>query len=453
MTECRSTRWALVVDDEPNIVELMSITLQSMGLDVLGAHSLADAYACLSEHTPPSLVLSDLRLPDGSGVDLVRRLHAAHPYVPVAVITAYSSADGAVEAMQAGAFDYMSKPIELTRLRRLVAQAVDLNNSGSVGNDVTARLVGDSSLMQQLREDIRTVARSNAPVHLTGESGTGKELAARAIHDSSPRHEKPFVAVNCGAIPEGLLESELFGAEKGAYSGATQNRQGLFLAANGGTLFLDEIGDLPMLMQVKLLRAIQERVVRPLGAAQEIPVDVRILSATHRDLDAMVHSGTFRQDLLYRLNVIQLHMPPLRQRLADLPQLVKVILQRIGAKEVHGVSALSERAMAKLSCYDFPGNVRELENLLERSLAFPDKDILDTGNRSRTDSDSSSNLAPDVLPSDLGVVQALDRTEGELLQAALQEAGGDAAAAARALEISLQSFMLRWSRNVPGPLS
>ncbi|WP_414040361.1 sigma-54-dependent transcriptional regulator [Acidithiobacillus sp. M4-SHS-6] len=449
MTTSRSAPSALVVDDEPNIVELLRITLEGMGLEVSGAHSLAEAHGCLSAGLP-SLVLSDLRLPDGSGIDLVRRLHEEHPQLPVAVITAYSSADGAVEAMQAGAFDYMSKPIELVRLRHLVAQALKLSNPQNAEHDATDRLVGRSPLMQQLREDIRKLARSNAPVHITGESGTGKELAARAIHDSSLRHDKPFVAVNCGAIPEGLIESELFGAEKGAYSGATRARQGLFQVANGGTLFLDEIGELPMLMQVKLLRAIQERVIRPLGGTREISLDLRFISATHRNLAAMVEAGTFRQDLLYRLNVIQLHVPPLRERLEDIPQLVDVILQRMNRQGDRSPATLAEGAMTRLLEYDFPGNVRELENLLERSLVFPDKNILET--IPATARVEAQPPVPRVPKSESVVARVLDDAEAALLCSMLEAAAGDVTVAAQRLGLCPQSFTLRHARSLTGSL-
>lgn len=434
---------ALVVDDEPNIVELLAITLQGMGLTVIGAHSIAEAYARLGEATP-SLCLTDLRLPDGSGIELVRRLHASHPQVPVAVITAYSSADGAVEAMQAGAFDYMAKPIELARLRRLVAQAVALSCPSPSETDGTRRLLGDSPVMQRLREDIRRVARSNAPVHITGESGTGKELAARAIHASGPRHDKPFVAVNCGAIPDGLLESELFGAEKGAYSGAVQRREGLFVAANGGTLFLDEIGDLPMMMQVKLLRAIQERSIRPLGSSREIALDVRIISATHRDLQEMVNDGSFRQDLRYRLDVVKLHMPPLRERLEDIPQLVEAILQRIGATPGGPPPRLPAGMLERLRLYTFPGNVRELENLLERSLALQHETFLPEEIFAAPGAAPADNAAP--APASGVAPASMDTAEAVLLRKILEQAGGDRHQAARLLDISLQSLEMRLHR-------
>ncbi|WP_083091640.1 sigma-54-dependent transcriptional regulator [Acidithiobacillus ferrivorans] len=434
---------ALIVDDEPNIVELLGITLQGMGIAVIGAYSLAEAYACLAEG-PPSLCLSDLRLPDGSGIDLVRRLHVLHPQVPVAMITAYSSADGAVEAMQAGAFDYMAKPIELARLRRLISQAVDLARLSPVGSDGTQRLVGDSPVMRRLRDDIRRVARSNAPVHITGESGTGKELAARAIHASGVRHDKPFVAVNCGAIPEGLVESELFGAEKGAYSGAVQRREGLFVAANGGTIFLDEIGELPMMVQVKLLRAIQERSIRPLGAAREIPLDLRFISATHRDLQEMVIAGNFRRDLLYRLDVVRLQMPPLREHPEDIPQLAEVILQRIGGAQPSVPTRLPAGILARLGGYAFPGNVRELENLLERRLALQRDDILPE------ELISSGSVAPEssaLAAVSVSVAAAgLDTAEAALLRQMLEQTGGDRHHAADLLGVSVQSLELRLSR-------
>ena len=436
---------ALVVDDEPNIVELLAITLQGMGLAVIGAHSIAEAYARLGEATP-SLCLTDLRLPDGSGIELVRRLHASHPQVPVAVITAYSSADGAVEAMQAGAFDYMAKPIELARLRRLVAQAVALSCPSPSETDGTRRLLGDSPVMQRLREDIRRVARSNAPVHITGESGTGKELAARAVHASGPRHDKPFVAVNCGAIPDGLLESELFGAEKGAYSGAVQRREGLFVAANGGTLFLDEIGDLPMMMQVKLLRAIQERSIRPLGSSREIALDVRIISATHRDLQEMVNDGSFRQDLRYRLDVVKLHMPPLRERLEDIPQLVEAILQRIGAAPGGPLPRLPAGMLERLRLYSFPGNVRELENLLERSLALQHETFLPEEIFAAPGAAPADSAAPAPAPASGVAPAGMDTVEAVLLRKILEQAGGDRHQAARLLDISLQSLEIRLQR-------
>ncbi len=442
---------ALIVDDEPNIVELLGITLQGMGIAVTGARSLAEAYTRLAEGAP-SLCLSDLRLPDGSGIDLVRRLHALHPQVPVAVITAYSSADGAVEAMQAGAFDYMAKPIELTRLRRLISQAVDLSRLSPAGSDGTQRLVGDSPVMRRLRDDIRRIARSNAPVHITGESGTGKELAARAIHASGPRHDKPFVAVNCGAIPEGLVESELFGAEKGAYSGAVQRREGLFVAANGGTIFLDEIGELPMMVQVKLLRAIQERTIRPLGASREIPLDLRFISATHRDLQEMVVAGNFRQDLLYRLDVVRLHMPPLREHPEDIPQLAEVILQRIGGAPHGALARLPAETLERLGSYAFPGNVRELENLLERRLALQRDDILPEEAFA-----SSGGMAPESgMLASVTVSAAptgLDTAEAALLRQMLEQAGGDRHHAADLLGVSLQSLELRLSRLSPGEIA
>ncbi|MCL5051864.1 MAG: sigma-54 dependent transcriptional regulator [Gammaproteobacteria bacterium] len=305
--------------------------------------------------------------------------------------------------------------------------------------------------MRRLRGDIRRVARSNAPVHITGESGTGKELAARAIHASGPRHDKPFVAVNCGAIPDGLVESELFGAEKGAYSGAIQRREGLFVAANGGTIFLDEIGELPMMVQVKLLRAIQERTIRPLGASREIPLDLRFISATHRDLQEMVVAGNFRQDLLYRLDVVRLHMPPLREHPEDIPQLAEVILQRIGGVQDGASARLLAGTLERLGSYAFPGNVRELENLLERRLALQRDDILPEEAFT-----ASGGVAPENGALAAVTVSAeptgLDTAEATLLRRMLEQAGGDRHHAADLLGVSLQSLELRLGRLSPGEI-
>ncbi|WP_308389602.1 sigma-54 dependent transcriptional regulator [Acidithiobacillus sp. AMEEHan] len=351
----KAASWALVLDDEQTITELLDITLTEMGFSVQVAHSLRSAREALELHSY-ALCLTDLRLPDGSGLDFVRHIHRHAPQVPVAVITAYSSTEGAVEAMQAGAFDFMTKPIDLKRLRRLVEQARALAVLEPDGSDSgSERLVGDSEPMRALRQQIRLLARSNAPVFLSGESGTGKELSARAIHDAGPRRDKPFIAVNCAAIPEGLLESELFGSEKGAFTGANQKREGLFLAADGGTLFLDEIGDVPMAMQVKLLRALQERSIRPIGASSEIPVDIRLISATHRNLQEMVHAGTFRADLYYRIHVVPLQIPPLRQRQGDIPLLVTALLRKIAQRQGKTLPGIEASALHWLAQQSFPG--------------------------------------------------------------------------------------------------
>ena len=365
MTACRT----LIVDDEPDIRELLEITLGRMGIDTLAAPDLATARRYLGE-TPFDLCLTDLNLPDGNGLDLVRFIAAEQPGLPVAVITAYGSMDLAINALKAGAFDFVQKPVDLEQLRALVASALKLRKAEAASADTRTRMIGDSPAMQSLREQIAKLARSQAPVYISGESGSGKELAARLIHERSPRGDRPFVPVNCGAIPGELMESEFFGHVRGSFTGAVADKQGLFQAAEGGTLFLDEVADLPLTMQVKLLRAIQEKAVRPVGAAGEQPIDVRILSATHKNLAREVAEGRFRQDLFYRLNVIELPMPSLRQRRGDIPILAAHILERLAANYGMPMATLTQAAMATLENYDFPGNVRELENVLERAVTL-----------------------------------------------------------------------------------
>jgi two-component system response regulator PilR (NtrC family) len=369
----------LVVDDEPDLRELLEITLLKMGLDVDGAATVREARALLGQKAF-ALVLTDMRLPDGLGLELVREVAANHKCTPIAVITAYGSAENAVVALKAGAFDYVSKPVVLDDLRAMVRAALKLSDPAAAPAHVdaggTSRLIGQSPAMQALRAQIARLARSQAPIAINGESGSGKELAAREIHAQGARAGKPFVAVNCGAIPEALMEAEFFGYRKGAFTGANDERDGFFQAANGGTLMLDEVADLPLAMQVKLLRAIQERRVRKIGATVEEPVDVRIISATHKDLAKCVENGSFRQDLFYRLNVIELTLPPLRERLDDLPLLVDAILARLAGP---GGARLAPGVLEALRGYAFPGNVRELENVLERALAFADDGVIEAG--------------------------------------------------------------------------
>ncbi len=362
----------LVVDDEPDLRELLEITLVKMGLDVDSAESLGTARNLLAGHEY-SLVLTDMRLPDGLGIELVREISGANKNLPVAVLTAFGSADNAVAALKAGAFDYLSKPVGLDQLRLMVQSALRISRPDDPewkkeDAHPTLRLVGQSAAMRDLRAQIVKLARSMAPIAITGESGSGKELAARDIHAQSARADKPFIAVNCGAIPDALMEAEFFGYRKGAFTGATEDRDGFFQAANGGTLLLDEVADLPFTMQVKLLRAIQERRVRKLGATSEELVDVRLISATHQRLADCVERGTFRQDLYYRLNVIELSLPPLRERSDDIATLANLILARLagGTQPV----MLAPHALLALQTYPFPGNVRELENILERAVAF-----------------------------------------------------------------------------------
>jgi len=377
----------LVVDDEADLRELLEITLLKMGLDVDSAATVREARSLLAA-TAYALVLTDMRLPDGLGLELVREVAASYRSTPIAVITAYGSAENAVVALKAGAFDYVSKPVVLDDLRTMVRSALKLSDGGgkaaaqagdgggqgmAQGN---SRLIGQSQAMGALRAQIGRLARSQAPIAINGESGSGKELAAREIHAQSARASKAFVAVNCGAIPEALMEAEFFGYRKGAFTGANDERDGFFQAANGGTLMLDEVADLPLAMQVKLLRAIQERRVRKIGATAEEAVDVRIISATHKDLAKLVENGQFRQDLFYRLNVIELTLPPLRERLDDLPLLVDAVLARLAGP---AGARLGDGVLAALQGYAFPGNVRELENVLERALAFADDGVIEVG--------------------------------------------------------------------------
>jgi two-component system response regulator PilR (NtrC family) len=378
----------LVVDDEAHLRELLEIALVKMGLDVDSADSLSAARSHLAQNDY-ALVLTDMRLPDGLGIELVREVTAGEKVIPIAVITAYGSADNAVMALKAGAFDYLSKPVALDQLRLMVQSALRVgkpvetprpvaDSKLRAGAGSALRLIGQSAAMQELRTQIVRLARSMAPVAITGESGSGKELAARDIHALSPRADKPFVAVNCGAIPEALMEAEFFGYRKGAFTGAADDRDGFFQAANGGTLLLDEVADLPLAMQVKLLRAIQERRVRKVGATVEEAVDVRLVSATHQNLAECVESGRFRQDLYYRLNVIELKLPPLRERLDDIGLLVAAILGRLSAFTPQAEQVtLAPAALSALCAYAFPGNVRELENILERALAFANDGVIE----------------------------------------------------------------------------
>jgi two-component system, NtrC family, response regulator PilR len=368
-------RSALIVDDERDIRELLVLTLGRMGLRIDTAANLGEARELLSRNSY-DLCFTDMRLPDGNGIDLVGEISRQYPSTPVAMITAFGNIELAVEALKAGAFDFVSKPVDLTVLRGLVRHALELNNADRAAPppppEQASRLLGNSVAMATLRETIGKVSRSQAPVYILGESGTGKELVARTIHEQGARAAGPFVPVNCGAIPAELMESEFFGHKKGSFTGAHADKQGLFQAANGGTLFLDEVAELPLPMQVKLLRAIQEKAVRPVGASTEVQVDVRILSATHKDLGELANDGRFRHDLYYRINVIELRVPPLRERTGDLSQLTHAILDRLAEQHGRNPPSVSPEAMAALGRYGFPGNVRELENILERALAMAD---------------------------------------------------------------------------------
>ncbi|MGR6036202.1 MAG: sigma-54-dependent transcriptional regulator [Candidatus Nitrosoglobus sp.] len=368
---------ALIVDDEPDILELLELTLVPMEIDCQKAASLAEAGKRLQQHSF-NLCLTDMRLPDGDGIELVRRINQDYPETPVAVITAHGNVETAVKALKSGAFDFISKPVDLWALRNLVKVALKLPISyPKRERRIRYRLLGESAPMQAVRSQIAKLACSQAPVYISGESGTGKELVARLIHEQGPRAAGPFVPVNCGAIPDALMESEFFGYEKGSFTGATRDQVGLFQAADGGTLFLDEVADLPLSMQVKLLRAIQERAVRPIGSQQEIPIDARILCATHQNLALLVKAGEFRQDLFYRLNIIELPVPPLRERASDIPSLAEHILNRLAAINQIVSPRLTPAALERLQGYSFPGNVRELENILERALILCEGGVID----------------------------------------------------------------------------
>jgi two-component system response regulator PilR (NtrC family) len=378
----------LVIDDEPDLIELVSLTLGRMNLQTESAADLAGAYARLGRgHF--DLCLTDMRLPDGDGLDLVAHIQEHHPDLPVAVITAHGNVESAVRALKLGAFDFVSKPLDLRVLRKLVDKALKLGDRTATFAIASltdppplsphgSRLIGGSQAIQSLRELIGRVSRSQAPVHITGESGTGKELVARLIHETGGRHDAPFVPVNCGAIPSELMESELFGHKRGSFTGAVADKKGLVQSAEGGTLFLDEVADLPLHMQVKLLRVIQEKSVRPIGEQREIPVDVRVLSATHKHLADLVAQGRFREDLFYRINVIELRVPALREHAEDIPMLANAMLQRLATRSGSPVVRISQDARNALNRYPFPGNVRELENILERAIALSVSGTIDT---------------------------------------------------------------------------
>ena len=376
----------LVVDDEPDLVELICLTLQRMGLDTCAASDLASARQLLNSQTF-ELCLTDMRLPDGDGLELVEWIQSNRPRLPVAVITAHGNVETAVKALKFGAFDFVSKPLDLSVLRKLVGAAIKLGTPASARHakanidDATSDspLLGRSAAIAELRGLIARVARSQAPVFISGESGTGKELVARLVHDSGARAEGPFVPVNCGAIPGELMESEFFGHKRGSFTGAVADKKGLIQSAEGGTLFLDEVADLPLHMQVKLLRVVQEKAVRPVGEQRESPVDVRILSATHKNLTELVAQGRFREDLYYRINVIELRVPTLRARPEDIEQLTTAIVRRLAQRLYMTPPELTPRASAALQAYAFPGNVRELENILERALTLSTGGHIDVG--------------------------------------------------------------------------
>jgi two-component system response regulator PilR (NtrC family) len=449
---------ALIVDDEPDIRDLLEITLTRMGITTYTAPDLTTARALLEQHKP-QLCLTDMNLPDGNGIDLVHWIQQHAPCTPVAVITAYGNMDTAIESLKAGAFDFVSKPVELPRLRELVNSALKLSeprNHDTAETDEPGLLLGESPQIRKLRNQTRKLARSQAPVFISGESGSGKELVARMIHMQGPRADGPFIAVNCGAIPSELMESEFFGHKKGSFTGAVENKDGLFRSADGGTLFLDEVADLPLAMQVKLLRAIQEKAVRPVGDTKEVPVDIRVLSATHKNLPELVQEGSFRQDLFYRINVIELAVPPLRERAEDISLLADHILQRIAREYECDPAKLTPGAIERLQGYDFPGNVRELENILERAFTLCDEDFIDAADLhlgggaipgtpvSERSSDTGAPEAPAPVPEgEIDLECFLENIERQAIEKALEATRWNKTAAAKRLGISFRALRYR----------
>ena len=433
----------LVVDDEIDIRELLVITLERMDIATDSASTMEEARDMLKQR-PYALCLTDMRLPDGNGLDLVRHIAQHYAGLPVAVITAYGSAETAVSALKAGAFDYLTKPISLKQLRPLVQSALRLSEPES-SLDIDSHLIGEAAPVKQVRSMIEKLARSQAPVYISGESGSGKELAARLIHSHGSRRDGPFIAVNCGAIPENLMESEFFGYKKGAFTGANQDKEGMFHAANGGTLFLDEVADLPLAMQVKLLRAIQEKKVRMVGDTHEESVDVRIISATHRNLALMMENGNFRQDLYYRLNVIELKMPALREMSEDIPLLAQSLLEKQCRLLGVAVPGIDGKAISILRQHVFPGNVRELENVLERALALCNGETITAGDlllekETRGFPMTTSGLQGLALP------DYLDHIEKQLILEALEKTANNKTAAAKLLGVSFRTLRYRLAK-------
>jgi two-component system response regulator PilR (NtrC family) len=432
----------LVVDDEPDICELLSITLQRMELNPRTASTLAAAQRLLKTE-PFDLCLTDMQLPDGDGLELVEWMQQYTPTVPVAVITAHGNMETAVRALKVGAFDFVSKPLDLAGLRKLVVAAIKLSGTNDGDTSVFGpRLLGASAAMQHLREMIGRVARSQAPVHIFGESGTGKELVAKLIHESGPRRDCPFVPVNCGAIPTELMESELFGHKRGSFTGAVSDKKGLIQSAEGGTLFLDEIADLPLHMQVKLLRVIQEKAVRPVGEQQEVGIDVRILSATHKNLAQLVAEGKFREDLFYRVNVIEMRVPSLRERREDVPELAEAVLRRLGRRMKISPPILGKDALAALEAYAFPGNVRELENILERAITLSTTGEVRAGDIQLRPSPGGS--VGSISSSNAGALgDHLEDIERDAIVKALEQTRFNKTAAAKVLGMSFRALRYR----------
>ena len=442
-----NNKTVLIIDDEPDIRELLEITISRMGLRVEAVGCVTDALQSLA-NMPIQLCLTDIKLPDGTGLDIVRHIQQHCPDTAVAVITAFGSTELAVEALKAGAFDFINKPLAVNQLRNLIKSALRLESSEAspVDSSRNTRLLGESDQIRRLREQIRKLARSQAPVYISGESGSGKEVVARLIHANGPRSNAPFVPVNCGAIPSELVESEFFGHVKGSFTGAYSDKEGLFEAANSGTLFLDEVADLPLSMQVKLLRAIQEKAIRRVGSNQEIPVDVRILSATHKDLTKEVAAEHFRSDLFYRINVIEVQVPSLRQRREDIPLLARFMLEKIAREWDITALELSDEALQALNTYSFPGNVRELENIIERAATLCEGNTIRASDLSLPDSPDQDQLADTVNEQDhlaqaLGDIEAyVSSIEKSIILKALEANQGNKTESARMLGITFRQF-------------
>jgi two-component system, NtrC family, response regulator PilR len=445
-----SIKHVLVVDDEPDICELLEITLQRMGIETTSTTRMRQAFDLLGQASF-DLCLTDMRMPDGNGLELVQHIQQNCPNLPVAVITAHGSVDTAVSALKMGAFDFVTKPVNLDMLRRLIDSALRLDNTrepgapaaGPARSGQEGPLLGRSEAMNQLRAKVARLARSQAPVMILGESGSGKELVAREIHRLGPRAEQPFIPVNCGAIPSELMESEFFGHRKGAFTGAVQDKVGLFREAHGGTLFLDEIAELPLTLQVKLLRALQERAIKPVGSTREENVDVRILSATHKDLAAEVDSGHFRKDLYYRLNVVELRAPPLRERPEDIEQLATHILHQVASRWGLPGLSLAPCALGRLIAHHFPGNVRELENILERAAVMVDGLVIDLDALDFPERGPAQRQATVAINGSVGLDDQLAEQERTALEAALARTGGNRTAAARLVGLSFRQFRYR----------
>lgn len=446
----------LIVDDETDIRELLVMTLERMDIETFSACCVEEAKALLAERTY-GLCITDMQMPDGTGLDLLNHINQSHPGLPVAIITAHGSTENAVSALKAGAFDYLSKPISLKQLRPLVESALKLTQKSEKTQPNTLEMIGESEQIRYVRMMIEKLARSQAPVYISGESGSGKELAANLIHRNSPRGDHPFIAVNCGAIPENLMESEFFGYKKGAFTGASQDKEGMFQAANGGTLFLDEVADLPLHMQVKLLRAIQEKKVRMVGSTSEEAVDVRIISATHKNLADMMDSGQFRKDLYYRLNVIQLKMPSLRDRPSDIPLIAKMLLGKLCANQKLPMPNIDDEALAYISRLPFPGNVRELENMLERALALCNGEVITISDLVHEDealvseNDAASRFMNGDFDSEaeaeaLTLTDYLESVEKRAIIQALNKTHNNKTAAAKLLGVTFRTLRYRLAK-------